>query len=103
MRMSKQHDFFGAGPRQMGLALDNPNARPVRDEPDPDEVRAQMIELLATARAARDTAPWDARRHRFWRKVYPQMSRWLIDPEEARQLCFDFAEELDRIEALWAA
>lgn len=70
---------------------------------DPDDVREEMIQLLATARAARDAAPWTARRNRFWRKVYPQMSRWLTDPEEARQLCFDFAAELDRIDLLLAA
>ena len=70
---------------------------------DPDEVRERMIALLAQARAAREAAPWDARRQRFWRKVYPQMSNHLIDRDEAAQLCFDFAAELDRIERLLAA
>lgn len=78
-------------------------SQPRKETVDPDEVREEMIRLLATARAARDAAPWDARRNRFWRKVYPQMSRWLVDPEEARQLCFEFAAELDRIEELLAA
>jgi hypothetical protein len=68
-----------------------------------DEVREQMIGLLATARAAIDSAPWDARRQRFWRKFYPQMSRWLTDPEKAKQLYFEFSAELDRIETLLAA
>lgn len=76
---------------------------PYRETVDPEDVREQMIGLLATARAARDSAPWDARRNRFLRKVYPQMSRWLVDREEADQLCFDFAAELDRIESLLAA
>ena len=70
---------------------------------DPDEVRERMIALLAQARAARDAAPWDARRQRYWRKVFPQMSNHLIDREEAAQLCFDFASELDRIDTLLAA
>lgn len=78
-------------------------AQPHRETVDPDEVREEMIRLLATARAAQDSAPWDARRQRFWRKVYPQMSRWLVDREEAEQLCFAFAAELDRIEDLLAA
>lgn len=78
-------------------------SQPYRETVNPDEVREQMIGLLATARAARDAAPWDARRNRFLRKVYPQMSRWLVDRDEADQLCFDFAVELDRIESLLAA
>ncbi len=87
--MTAQPDLFPPEPR--------------REVVDPDDVREQMIGLLATARAARDAAPWDARRQRFWRKVYPQMSRWLIDRDEAEQLCFEFAAELDRIETLLAA
>ncbi|WP_379548862.1 hypothetical protein ACFCW2_06755 [Qipengyuania sp. DSG2-2] len=70
---------------------------------DPEEIRDQMIALLDRARAARDTAPWDTRRQRYWRKVYPQMSNHLIDRAEADQLCFAFAAELDRIETLLAA
>lgn len=87
--MSDQPDLFPSAPAQ--------------DEVNPDEVREQMIALLTKAREATDAAPWDARRQRFWRKVYPQMSRWLTDPDEAKQLCFDFAAELDRIDELLAA
>lgn len=87
--MVSQPDLFPSAPHQ--------------EQVNPDEVREQMIGLLATARAAIDSAPWDARRQRFWRKVYPQMSRWLTDPEEAKQLCFEFTTELDRIETLLAA
>lgn len=87
--MAIQQDLFPTAPKQETV--------------DPEDVREEMIRLLATARAARDAAPWDARRNRFWRKVYPQMSRWLADPEEAQQLCFAFAAELDRIETLLAA
>jgi hypothetical protein len=74
--MSQQPDLFPAEPR--------------RETVDPAEVRDEMIGLLATARAALDAAPWDARRQRFWRTVYSQMSRWLTDPDEAEQLCFEF-------------
>ncbi|MGB3752301.1 MAG: hypothetical protein WA954_00200 [Parerythrobacter sp.] len=69
---------------------------------DPEEVREELVALLAKARAARDAAPWDARRQRFWRKVFPQMSNHLTDRDEAAQLCLDFAAELDRIEELLA-
>jgi murein endopeptidase len=89
MAMVSQPDLFPSEPRQETV--------------DPEEVREEMIRLLTTARAAVDKAPWDARRQRFWRKVYPQMSRWLNDPGEAKQLCFEFSAELDRIEHLLAA
>jgi DNA transposition AAA+ family ATPase len=69
---------------------------------DPDEVRAELIDLLALARAAIDAAPWDRRTQRFHRVVFPQMARWLPQ-DEAAQLCFEFLRELDRIEELLAA
>ena len=69
---------------------------------DPDEVRAELVEILAIARAARDAAPWDRRTQRYHQVVFPQMARWLPE-DEAAQLCFEFARELERIEALLAA
>lgn len=69
---------------------------------DPEEVRAELIELLARARAALDAAPWDRRTQRYHRVVFPQMANWLPEAEAA-QLRFDFARELDRIELLLAA
>lgn len=70
---------------------------------DPAEVRAELIDLLAIARAARDAAPWDARMQRYHRKVFPQMARWIADEEERDQMCFEFLAELNRIELLLAA
>jgi hypothetical protein len=76
---------------------------PPRDETiDPDEVRAELLQLLALARNAREIAPWDRRTHRYHAVVFPQMTRWLPE-EEAQQLCFQFAAELERIERLLAA
>ena len=69
---------------------------------DPDEVRAEVLELLRIARAARDEAPWDRRIHLFYAAVFPQMARWL-PPEEAEQLCREFERELERLEPLLAA
>ena len=70
--------------------------------PDPAEVRAELLEILATAREAHTIAPWDARTFRYHRTVFPQMARWL--PEEERdQLCFEFAQHAERIETLLAA
>ena len=86
--MTNQPDLFPQAPR--------------KETVDPEEVRAELVEILAIARAARDAAPWDRRTHRFHAVVFPQMARWLPE-EEAQQLCFEFSIELKRIEALLAA
>jgi hypothetical protein len=82
--MTDQPDFFPEAPRQETV--------------DPDEVRAELLQM----RGARDAAPWDRRTHQFHAVVFPQMACWL-PKEEAQQLCFEFAIELKRIEALLAA
>ena len=64
---------------------------------DPDEVRAELLSVLAEVRAAK-TFPWDARRTLYWRTVFPQMTNWLPD-DEAAQLRFEFETEIRRLEA----
>jgi hypothetical protein len=96
--MSDQRDLFG--PLQFGLGIDDTRPDPTRI--DPQEVRQELMALLELARSARDAAPWDRRTQRFHQVVFPQMARWLPD-DEAAQLCFEFAQELERIEALLAA
>ena len=64
---------------------------------DPDEVRAELLRVLAQARAAQ-RFPWDARRTLYWRTVFPQMTNWLPD-EEAAQLRFEFEMEIRRLDA----
>lgn len=86
--MSQQPDLFPEAPRDESV--------------NPDEVRAELLEILRVAREARDEAPWDRRTHRYHQVVFPQMASWLPD-EEAQQLCFEFTRELERIEALLAA
>ena len=66
---------------------------------DPNQVRAEVLELLRIARDARDCAPWDRRIHRFYEMVFPQMTRWL-PAEEAERLCLEFGEELERLERM---
>jgi hypothetical protein len=96
--MPNEPDLFG--PSQLGLGLED--TRPDPTKVDPEEVRQELRALLAVARAARDEAPWDRRTHRYHQVVFPQMANWLPE-DEARQLCFEFAKELERIEALLAA
>lgn len=86
--MSHQPDMFPEPPRE--------------ERVDPADVRAELLELLRIAREARQEAPWDRRTQRFHAVVFPQMARWLPD-DEAAQLCFEFAREIERIEALLAA
>ena len=64
---------------------------------DPDEVRAELLRVLAKVRAAQ-SFPWDARRTLYWRTVFPQMTNWLPD-EEAAQLRFAFETEIRRLDA----
>jgi hypothetical protein len=64
---------------------------------DPDEVRAELLAVLAEARAAQ-SFPWDARRTLYWRTVFPQMTNWLPD-DEAAQLRFEFETEMRRLDA----
>jgi len=84
--MTGQLDMFPETPRQEIV--------------DPDEVRAELVEILAIARTARDAAPLDRRTQRYHRVVFPRVARWL-PKDEAAQLCFKFARETgpDRIVA----
>lgn len=79
-----QLDMFGAPPAQSY-------------EPDPDSVRAELTAILAKARAA-PAQPWSRREALLYRTVFPQMANWLPEAE-ARQLCFEFQAELERLEA----
>lgn len=86
--MTDQPDLFPELPREEAV--------------DPEQVRAELLDLLRVAREARDAAPWDRRTQRFHAVVFPQMASWLPD-DEAKQLCLAFMEELERIEQLLAA
>ena len=96
--MPDQPNLFGA--KQLGLGLEDTRPDPTRI--DPEEVRQELKAILALAKSARETAPWDRRTQRYHQVVFPQMARWL-PKDEAAQLCFEFARELERIEALLAA
>lgn len=96
--MTDEPDLFGT--KQFGLGLED--TRPDPTKIDPQSVREELKALLELARAAQDAAPWDRRTHRYHQVVFPQMANWLPD-DEADQLRFEFAKELERIEALLAA
>ena len=96
--MPDEPELFG--PNQLGLGLED--TRPDPTKIDPEEVRLELTAILAIAKAAQDEAPWDRRTHRYHQVVFPQMASWLPD-DEANQLCFEFAKEMERIEHLLAA
>jgi hypothetical protein len=91
--MTRQLDLFGESqPELPGVVGPTAIYRA-----DPDEVRAELLRVLAQARAAH-RFPWDARRSLYWRTVFPQMTNWLPEAEAA-QLRFEFETEIRRLEA----
>lgn len=94
-------DLFGFGPKQLGFDLGD-SRQSQSYEPDRDEVRRELLDVLAEARGAVDECPWDVRTFQYHKVVFPQMANWL--PEDERdQLRFEFAREVERIELLLAA
>lgn len=65
-------------------------------------VRLELLEILETAKAARETAPWDLETHRRYKEVFPAKAK-ALPPEEAEFLRRQFVLELERIERLLAA
>ena len=90
---NRQPDFFQTEEQQ---DLFGPAEMPDLT-PNPDDVRQELLKILAEAKAA-DTVPWQPRKLRFYKTVFPQMSNWLPQ-DEAAQLCFEFEAELARLEA----
>lgn len=92
---------FASGPQQLGFDLgDKTFDRSY--EPDREEVRQDLCAILAAARVMTVESLWDERTFQYHKVVFPQMARWLPD-DEASQLCFEFAREIERIEQLLAA
>ena len=91
--MPHQPDLFGHGQPEL---FDENAPTPVY-RPDPDRVRRRLHKILAEARVA-ETLPWDGARVSLYRTIFPQMTGCLPE-DEARQLCLEFAEHLERFEA----
>jgi len=93
MTSRNQFDLFGVDQPE----LFDEDAPTVYYHGDPDRVRMRLHRLIAEARAAK-VLPWDADSVRLYRKIVPQMTRWL-PAEEAEQLRFEFEEEMRRLAA----
>jgi len=59
------------------------------------EARRRLEAALAEAKAANEM-PWTKRELEKWQILFPQMAGWLPD-DEANQLCFEFAQEIERL------
>lgn len=92
---------FDSGPKQFGLDLGE-TTTPQSFEPDPNEIRQELHEILKEARSATNASPWDERTFNYHKVVFPQMANWL-PAEERDQLRFEFAQQIERIEFLMAA
>lgn len=89
-----QPDFFGQGAAQADLFADD---QPVQSYlPDPADIRLRLLNLLGEAKSAETKSPWDGRKTRLYQVIFPQMAKWLPD-DEANQLCFEFAREMERL------
>ena len=91
MSFGGQRDLFLSEPEPelFGERVDDARA-------DPQKIRLHLVALLETARNAK-TMPWSDRDARMWQIVFPQMANWL-PPDEADQLRFAFAEEMQRLD-----
>jgi hypothetical protein len=84
-----QFSLFGEGEDRI------PHPKQTDYVPDLERIRQRLHAVLDTARAAPGT-PWPEKKQRMWQTVFPNMSKWL--PEEERdQLCFEFAQEIERL------
>lgn len=96
--MTNQTDLFGHQPAQGSLfGSGEDRMQPLRQDtrPDPDDVRRRLNALLVKVREA-ESMPWSERDARMWQTVFPNMAKWLPE-EEGGQLCFKFAQEMDRL------
>jgi hypothetical protein len=93
-------DLFGHTPAQGSLFGSDENrmqSPKQSDEPDPAKIRVRLHSLLQTAKSAK-TMPWNEHDAGVWQTVFPNMANWLPE-EEANQLRFEFAQEIERLKA----
>ena len=97
--MTDEKDLFGSGPAQGNLFGSGENRLQLprqNSAPDPETIRLRLKSLLEKARSA-EKMPWSERDARMWQTVFPNMAKWL-PKEEADQLRFEFAQEMERLE-----
>ena len=96
--MTHETDISGYDPAQGSLFGEGENRlqAPVRSYlPDPEKVRQRLKAVIEKVRSA-DRMPWSEKDVRMWQTIFPNMAKWLPD-EEADQLRFEFAQEMERL------
>ena len=86
-------DLFGHTPSQGGL-FEEPDA-PLPKQLTADDIRKEMLALLAQARAA-EAMPWTPREMRSHTVMFPEMAKWLPQ-DEGEQLLLAFETEMERL------
>jgi hypothetical protein len=92
--MNDQPDMFGHDPAQSEMFDEEPLTEPPK-KLTADDIRAEMLELIATARAA-EIMPWTPREVRSHTALFPYMAEWL-PKEEGEQLLLEFETEMERL------
>jgi hypothetical protein len=88
-----QPDMFGHTADQAEMFAEGPCEPP--KQLTADDIKAEMLALLAKARAA-DSMPWSPRELRTHTVLFPEMARWLPEPE-GEQLLMEFMTEIERL------
>ena len=83
------------------LDMFGPAPRPEPKRPTAEDVRPELTEVIERLRAS-EAMPLSQKDLRFWRTVFPQMSRWLPEHERV-EMCAAFAAELARLDQQVAA
>jgi hypothetical protein len=96
--MTNKTDPFRKSPAQgslFGAGDDRLQAPQESSAPDPETIRLRLQALIEKAKSA-ERMPWSERDARMWQTVFPNMAKWLPE-EEGDQLCFEFAQEMQRL------
>jgi len=86
--------MFGHAQNQAEMFEEQPACEP-RKQLTAEDIRQEMLALLAKARAA-EAMPWTQRELRTHTVLFPEMARWL-PTEEGEQLLMEFMTEIERL------
>ena len=66
-----------------------PASAPEPGKVDVEGVRSELLDVLDRLETSPADSTWDAKTHRYWVTVFPQMARWLA-LDDAAALCARF-------------
>jgi hypothetical protein len=95
--MTDTPDLFGHSPAQGDLFAGIEPPKRTWARVNPDDVRRELLAMLAAARATQEGLPWPYETMRLNRVIFPQMANWLPQ-EEREELVRAFRAELVRLD-----